>query len=107
MIRKTWGKDARDKNVSVYFVVGLTSFTQEQYYLNHESDKYQDIIQIGFIEDYFNATLKTIAILRWAQNKCGKSKFIVKVDDNALVIAKNLIKLGRALKDGKLIKNSF
>ena len=101
-MRETWVKDIKESNISIYFVIGLTSYSQEQYQLKREANENQDIIQIGFIENYFNTTLKTIAILRWAQNKCDKSKFIVKVDEDALVIADNLINLVKKLKDGEL-----
>ena len=38
-----------------------------------------------FIDHYYNQTLKTLSILRWAHNKCQKSKIIVKTDDDSLV----------------------
>jgi hypothetical protein len=83
--RKTWVSEAKENNISVYFVVGLSEDNKTNQLLRDESDKYQDMIQMQFIDSYYNLTLKSLSILFWAQNKCKKSKIIIKTDQDVIV----------------------
>ena len=67
-LRNTWVKEAKQKNISTYFVIGKhynqSDFDVEEK-LKTEAIEHSDIIQFGFVEHYFNLTLKAIAILKW------------------------------------------
>jgi hypothetical protein len=50
-----------------------------------EDEKYNDLIQWKFIDNYYNCTLKAIGLLRWTLFYCKNVKFIMKTDDDILV----------------------
>ena len=83
--RKTWVSEAKENNISVYFVIGLSENQTTNQLLREESNQYKDMIQMQLIDHYYNQTIKTVSILRWAQNKCNKSKLIIKSDDDIII----------------------
>ena len=82
MLRSTWVKYARQKGICVYFLIGLDKSQQIQEEIHLEAKEHQDIIQGNFIEYYYNLTLKSISMLRWANTYCKQDHFIIKVDDD-------------------------
>jgi hypothetical protein len=90
--RKTWVAEAIKYNITVFFVFAETENNNTQRELEEESLKYNDIIQFGFIDNYYNLTLKQISVLRWVRRKCSDSKYILKADDDVLVNIDNLNK---------------
>ena len=83
-LRRTWVKDIKSRNISVYFVIALNSKPKVQSFINYEFKKYGDLIQFGFIDHYLNITLKSIAILRWSEKYC-KTYHVIKVDDDLVI----------------------
>ena len=69
-LRNAWIRQLKDRNVSFYFLIGLNSDPLVNRELRSEADKYSDLIQFGFIDHYYNLTLKSISMLRWIQSKC-------------------------------------
>ena len=53
--------------------------------LKEESEKYKDLIVADYIDDYKNMTLKHLSQLRYFHEKCTKTKFLVKLDDDVAV----------------------
>ena len=65
-VRKTWAKVAKDRyNVSTYFVTALSANEDINNEIQSEARKHFDVIQLDFIDAYFNLTLKNVALLRW------------------------------------------
>lgn len=57
--------------------------TQPQ--LNDEQARFGDLLQGNFVEDYRNLSYKHVMGLRWAATECkGRSKFIIKLDDDII-----------------------
>ncbi|KAH8288272.1 hypothetical protein KR044_013072 [Drosophila immigrans] len=58
--------------------------TQTQ--LANEHERFGDLLQGNFIEDYRNLSYKHAMGLRWAASECGagRSKFIIKLDDDII-----------------------
>lgn len=56
--------------------------TQEA--INDESNKFEDILQGTFIENYRNLTYKHLMGLQWASQYCNKTSYILKVDDDTV-----------------------
>ena len=83
--RKTWVSEAKKHNISVYFMIALSENQTTNQLLKEESNRYKDMIQMQFIDNYWNLTLKSVSILRWAQNKCKNSKLIIKTDDDTIL----------------------
>ena len=90
--RETWVSEAKGQNISIYFVIALNADQKVNQELKEESDKYQDMIQMNFIDHYWNLTLKAISILRWTQRMCRNNKFILKVDDDVVINIPLLLK---------------
>jgi beta-1,3-galactosyltransferase 1 len=59
----------------------------------------KDILQFDFKDSYFNLTLKSIALLRWAHQNCLHSKYIFKIDD-IIVNVEHLLKNVHNLQNG-------
>ena len=99
-IRKTWAQDVKSHKISLYFVIGLSTNETINRELRQESDKYSDIMQFGFIDHYFNLTLKTLSVLRWVNKYCAKSPNILKSDDDVIINIKTLLNGINGLKTG-------
>ena len=99
LLRGNWISDFRSRNISVYFAIALTFNQNEQKLIEKESEKYGDLIQFGFIESYYNLTLKSIAILRWSEKYC-KTKDILKADDDLVINFKIFMKNIEKLEPG-------
>lgn len=65
--------------------------TDVQKLVELEAEKFQDIIQFNFIDEYFNNTLKTVNGMRWAKENCIRSKYFLFVDDDYYVSIKNIL----------------
>jgi len=70
----------------VIFFVGKSPEMQK------EADYYGDLVQIDFVDTYFNNTLKTMVEMRWATEECPNYKYALLVDDDYFVSIKNLHK---------------
>jgi hypothetical protein len=91
-IRQTWGQDLKEDNRSkLYFTVGLSKNESVQKRLLEEDNKYGDIIQFGFYESYYNCTIKVLGLLRWTSLNCPFVKYMLKVDDDTVVLKNNLL----------------
>ena len=84
-IRQTWGQEAAQYKMRLFFVIGVPRDLTLQAPLQAELNQHEDILQFGFVEDYFNLTLKAIAELKWASHHCNSSSYMVKVDDDVVL----------------------
>ena len=99
-LRKVWIRQMKDKNVSVYFVIGLNNDPIVNKELRSEADKYSDLIQFGFIDHYYNLTLKSISMLRWIESKCQTIAYTLKTDDDVMINVENLMNRLNEFKSG-------
>ena len=90
-IRATWMKDAMAVGMKVVFSLGSSVFHGESTEILMENEIYQDIVQLSFVDDWRNLTLKTIASLSWYKNYCSHAKYYIKVDDDAVINVDNLV----------------
>ena len=98
-VRKTWASVAKERyNVSTYFAIALNANESVNSELQSEAEQHMDMIQFSFIDDYYNLTLKNVALLRWVYNKCRHLKYILKTDDDVIV---NIDLLNRTLDQFK------
>jgi hypothetical protein len=81
-------------------VIALPKDDNTQKQLKSEVFVNKDMIQFGFRDSYYNVTLKHIAILRWAQQNCLHSKYIMKTDDDIIVNIDHLLKNMHKLPNG-------
>ena len=98
-IRNSWGFERRFSDVLVrtIFSLGIDRETHDgrpsenQKLVDLEAERYQDIVQLNFIDEYFNNTLKTVNGMRWCKEFCIRSKFYLFVDDDFYVSIKNIL----------------
>ena len=102
LLRETWISDVIAFNISVYFAIALTNNQTDEQLIREESEKYGDLIQFGFIDSYYNLTLKSVSILRWSQNYC-KTEYFLKSDDDIIVNIDLLLKNLNTFKQGDSI----
>lgn len=93
-IRNTWGFEKRfyDVPVRTVFLVGRHSDEPlVEARLKTEAARYNDIVEMDFIDAYFNNTIKTMMGFKWAIKYCLNSKFYMFVDDDMYVSLKNVL----------------
>uniref|UniRef100_A0A2R5LNB2 Hexosyltransferase n=2 Tax=Ornithodoros turicata TaxID=34597 RepID=A0A2R5LNB2_9ACAR len=71
---------------SLVFFVGQSNETATQAAVEEEAKKYGDVVIFPFLDTYRNLTYKFVYGLKWVNDHCRKSvKYVVKIDDDALV----------------------
>ncbi|XP_067633418.1 beta-1,3-galactosyltransferase brn-like [Eurosta solidaginis] len=73
VIRRTWGYEHRFSDVQIrrIFLLGSSSDLSIQHIVANESSNKKDIVQIDFLDVYFNNTIKTVMGMQWALNYCA------------------------------------
>ena len=95
IIRETYGEGVVKYNVSakIVFLTGISgeynSTLQAQ--LHSEADIHGDILQEGFIDSYYNLTIKLIMAAKWASTFCNNSYYVMSTDDDVIVDIVNLV----------------
>lgn len=92
-IRNTWGYERRfsDVQIRTVFVLGTRIDSELQQQIDKESVQYRDIVQVNFVDTYYNNTIKTMMGMKWAVTFCNESKFYMFVDDDYYVSTKNVL----------------
>ena len=97
-IRSTWGSVSTYRGISlrVVFLVGQQTVRTNleenfQEILQEESNRYHDIVQGNFIDSYVNLTYKTVFGLYWVKHHCPTSRFVYKIDNDAIVNVYRLV----------------
>ncbi|XP_054156769.1 beta-1,3-galactosyltransferase 5-like [Oppia nitens] len=109
-LRSGWVGVMKSRNIGVWFALGLNNNQTVNEELLIESNKYNDIIQFGFVDNYYNLTLKAIAIQRWLHRYCPSVKYGLKADDDIFVNVDLLLKVLSDFEtgiSGSLLKNSY
>ncbi|KAL0274307.1 UNVERIFIED_CONTAM: hypothetical protein PYX00_006760 [Menopon gallinae] len=92
-IRSTWGFEKRfsDVGIRTFFVLGISDDTKLQAAVQEEYNKHKDIIQVNFIDSYYNNTIKTMSAFKWAVEHCLNSQFYIFSDDDMFISTKNVL----------------
>ncbi|XP_013387972.1 uncharacterized protein LOC106157012 [Lingula anatina] len=92
MIRTTWGARERlPESVRLAFIFGRSVDDPLDKEIAREGALYNDVIQYDFAESYQNLTLKSLSILRWATEHCPHAQFVLKADDDVLILPEKLL----------------
>lgn len=121
-IRNSWGNESRFSNVLIkrVFLVGsceslnheteIKADTWTKHYssnmtasncndmIREESEVHKDIVQIDYIDTYYNNSIKTTAAFEWLRKYCPEAEYALFVDDDFFISVKNLL---------SFIKNPF
>ncbi|KAG0433062.1 hypothetical protein HPB47_020270 [Ixodes persulcatus] len=104
-IRDTWASPTKGSSsgIRLGFVLGTPRKASLNDKVLREAYEYRDIIMSNFTESYYNLSLSTVTLLRWAVENCAGYDYLVKADDDAFL---NLTALRKYLSD-KPKKNSI
>lgn len=89
VLRKTWIPKAKANNVYVVFALGFIKSLQHR--VLKENDKYHDILQEDFVDNYLNNTYKTIMTFNWVVKYCNNVKHVYFDDDDMFLHIDNLV----------------
>ena len=105
VIRRTWASLTRNNtNDSRYvFLFGRARNVEDQEVLNWESQMYGDILQDGYLDSYFNLSLKVLGGYWYVKNHCPRARWILRTADDVYVNVPALFSLIKA--KGSLLKN--
>lgn len=118
-IRKTWGFEKRFSDVVIrrIFILGVTENEGLMLSISDEINQYNDIVQVDFIDSYFNNTIKTMTAIYWLIHFCPNSRYYYFSDDDMYVSTKNVLRYLRnptnypgylkSLKNFSKKKNAF
>ncbi|XP_054154181.1 N-acetyllactosaminide beta-1,3-N-acetylglucosaminyltransferase 4-like [Oppia nitens] len=101
-LRHTWVDKAKQEGICVYFVLGMSDQLLVNQQLAAEANRNRDILQFLFVDNYFNGTLKTIALIRWANKMCSPTvrRHVLKVDDDTVINVRLLLNNLHQFKQG-------
>lgn len=79
-------------NITRVFLLGKPKEESMWKYILKESQKYNDLLQGDFLENYKNLTLKHLMGLKWASSNC-KANFLIKTDNDIVLDIFEILKL--------------
>ncbi|CAJ0931437.1 unnamed protein product, partial [Mesorhabditis belari] len=93
VIRETYAQRKLQERYefSFLFTLGLQESDLFQKWIVAEAKEFDDILQGNFQEHYHNMTIKKLIWMRYAMGNCQKTKWIVHLDDDALLDIHSLI----------------
>ncbi|CAH0701464.1 unnamed protein product [Spodoptera exigua] len=93
-IRNTYGQeDIPGRTVKILFFLGVDgkSKSEVQRQIDKEMSEHRDIIQMDFIDYYYNNTIKTMMSFRWVYEHCSHADYYLFTDDDMYISVNNLL----------------
>lgn len=92
-IRKTYGQETfmPERIVKILFFLGVGTSSDTQRKVQAEMAENKDIIQMDFIDTYFNNTIKTMMSFRWLYERCSSADYYLFTDDDMYISVSNLL----------------
>lgn len=94
-IRKTYGQEnlVPGRIVKSLFFLGTDGNpkSETQKAIQKEMELYKDIIQIGFHDNYYNNTIKSMMSFRWVYEHCSTADFYLFTDDDMYISVNNVL----------------
>ena len=102
LVRQTWASRMTNTSWGRHvFLTGRTSNSTHQKSIEEESQHFRDIVQLDMMDSYDILTVKSVALLHWAQHFCSsatKVSFILKCDDDVYINTERLKSAVTAIK---------
>ena len=93
-IRKTFGREnVPGRTVKTLFFLGIDRIPKSdlQKEIDKEMAEFKDIIQIDFVDNYYNNTIKTMMSFRWLYEHCSTADYYLFTDDDMYISVNNLL----------------
>lgn len=99
-IRKTYGQESfiPGRIVKILFFLGVGTSSDTQRKIQEEMAEHRDIIQMDFIDTYFNNTVKTMMSFRWLYEHCSSADHYLFTDDDMYISVSNLLEYVEGVK---------
>ncbi len=95
LVRQSWAGRLRNSSWARHvFLTGKTANKTSQAKMEEEDAAFGDIVQLDMEDSYDILTVKSVALLHWAENFCPQVPFILKCDDDVYV---NTVRLASAV----------
>jgi hypothetical protein len=86
LIRSTWTDQVNFKDdLRAVFLLGVSSNSTSNHLIQKESQKHKDILQVDFVDSYFNLTTKVMQGFKWISESCKNVQFILRINDDVVV----------------------
>ena len=86
VIRTTWANQTLfGKDFRMVFVIGMSHDDNINKMIELEYKLYKDILQLSFMDSYFKITSKVMAAFKWIPKHCSHVKYILRINDDAMV----------------------
>lgn len=89
----------RGKRFRIVFITSRPKDPNTDAILHSESLVYNDIIQASHWNAYRNMTYTALESLKWTMTECGHVKFLLKIDDDVLVIYEHILDYAMGLEE--------
>ncbi|XP_068632084.1 beta-1,3-galactosyltransferase brn-like [Battus philenor] len=94
-VRQTYGQEnlIPGKIIKTLFFLGIGSplKSETQKLIDEEMATHKDIIQIDFLDNYYNNTIKTMMAFRWLYEHCATADYYLFTDDDMYISVANLL----------------
>ena len=72
------------KWIQLIFLIGLPHSEDKEvrHRIEEEKLKHKDLVQVNVLDAYLNLTLKSVALLHWANTRCPDVDLVLKCDDD-------------------------
>ena len=87
---------------SIVFLIGDFDNSELQKKIDDESEKYGDILQGKFEEEYHKLAFKSMNAFHWSKHFCPKVPWIVKTDDDTVNSIRSLQEVVQAMERDNL-----
>ena len=94
IIRRIWGNhttSVKPFQAKTMFILGYSTDSSIQDNVMKENEKYNDLIQVDVLENYYNLSFKTLMGLKWAYENCFYAKYFLFIDNDYYLSIKNLL----------------
>ncbi|KAK7792133.1 hypothetical protein R5R35_004368 [Gryllus longicercus] len=91
-IRETWGGRSEDARLVFVLGRGPEPATEPSSAVMAEAQRHGDLLVEDFTDAYYNLTLKTLFLLKWAVRECPSAAFVLKTDDDMLINTRGLVR---------------
>ncbi|XP_064652160.1 beta-1,3-galactosyltransferase 1-like [Lineus longissimus] len=75
------------------FLLARIDYVEAQKMVGEEAARYNDVVQFDFDDRYVNLARKTLGGLYWVNSSCSNAKYVVKTDDDVLILPQNAVRL--------------
>ncbi|XP_069119141.1 beta-1,3-galactosyltransferase brn-like [Argopecten irradians] len=105
VIRETWANRTYFNSPIIRHVFLLAKTKNTSIYDNNILEKRQnhDIVEMSFIDAYYNNTYKTIGGINWCVKYCSTAKFVMLVDDDMYVATDYILDYLQGLPDSRTL----